>query len=151
LAAIAFAIAAVPRLSSAQTQQGSTTATLRIHEVTIEGNDYAFRAPETVRPGVTAFQFVNAGKVMHEVQIFRFKPGISVQTAQHYLATDSAPDSAYASSGSVLIADPNSTARERVLVTLTKGDLYILRCQFTDGPKKPKHSAMGMFALLRVE
>jgi hypothetical protein len=118
--------------------------------VTIEARDYAFRAPATLPPGPTAFRFVNRGTVPHEVQLFRFAPGVSRKAAQAYLLAGEAPDSAADPSGSVLIAYAGITAREEILVPLHRGERYALICGFRDAPGKPKHATLGMVALLEV-
>ena len=127
------------------------TNTAPLRHVTIEAVDYAFRAPATLTPGLTAFQFVNHGTVPHEVQLFRFAPAVSKQQAQAYLLAGDAPDSAADPSGSVLIAYAGITAREEILVPLARGERYALICGFRDAPGKPKHATLGMVALLEVQ
>jgi len=128
----------------------SRTSNLALRHVTIEASDYAFRAPATLTPGLTAFRFVNHGTVPHEVQFFRFAPGVSKKAAQAYLLAGDAPDSAADPSGSVLIAYAGVTAREEILVLLEPGERYALICGFRDAPDKPKHATLGMVALLEV-
>jgi len=103
-----------------------------------------------VPPGMTAFRFVNRGTHPHEVQLFRFLPSVTARTARAYLAAGAVPDSAADASGSVLIAFPGVTAHEEVLVSLATGERYALMCEFRDGPTKPKHTMLGMVALLEV-
>jgi hypothetical protein len=116
----------------------------------IEAVDYAYRAPQVVDPGLVAFRFTNHGKVAHEVQIFRFRHGTTVELANRYLQTGSVPDSAADASGSVLIANAGLTAPERVLIEAVPGELYALMCQFRDSAGKPQHASLGMVALVRV-
>lgn len=120
------------------------------HDAEIEAVDYAYRAPAVVDPGLVAFRFTNHGKVAHEVQIFRFRPGTTAELANGYLQTGSVPDSAADASGSVLIASAGLTAPERVLVQAVPGELYALMCQFRDSAGKPQHASLGMVALVRV-
>jgi hypothetical protein len=120
------------------------------HDAEIEAVDYAYHAPAVIDPGPVAFRFTNHGKVAHEVQIFRFRPGTTVELANRYLQTGSVPDSAADASGSVLIANAGLTAPERVLIQAVPGELYALMCQFRDSPGKPQHASMGMVALVRV-
>ena len=122
-----------------------------IHNAEIEAVDYAYRAPGIVDPGLVAFRFTNHGKVAHEVQIFRFRPGTTVELANRYLQTGSVPDSAADASGSELIANAGLTAPERVLIQAVPGELYALMCQFRDSAGKPQHASLGMVALVRVE
>jgi hypothetical protein len=121
-----------------------------LHHVTIVATDYAYRVPASVPPGMTAFRFVNRGTHPHEVQLFRFLPSVTAPMARAYLAAGAVPDSAADASGSVLIAFPGVTAHEEVLVSLAAGERYALMCEFRDGPTKPKHTALGMVALLEV-
>jgi hypothetical protein len=119
--------------------------------VDIHAKNYAFVAPATVPPGPTAFRFLNEGSVLHEVQLFRFHAGISADSAAALLAAGPIPDAAYDVSGSVLITAPGTTAREQVVISLSKGDVYGLLCEFRDGDSLPRHSTMGMWATVRVE
>jgi hypothetical protein len=122
----------------------------RFREADIEAVDYAFRAPAVVAPGLVAFRFTNHGRVPHEVQIFRFNAGTTVDIANRYLKTGSVPDSAADASGSVLIANAGLMAPERVLIEAKPGELYALMCQFRDAAGKPQHASLGMVALVRV-
>ena len=124
--------------------------TTALHHVDIVATDYAYVAPTSVPAGMTAFRLVNHGSHPHEVQLFRFKPGVSAGTARAYLVSGNVPDSAADESGGVLIAFPGVTAHEELLVTLVRGERYALMCQFRDGPGKPQHTALGMVALLEV-
>jgi len=97
------------------------------------------------------FRLVNDGSVLHEVQIFRFRPGIPADSAEALLAAGPVPEEAYDISGSVLITAPGTTAREQVLAILMAGDVYGLLCEFRDADSLPRHATMGMRAVLRVE
>jgi hypothetical protein len=121
-----------------------------VRHVTIVANEYAFTAPVAVAPGPTAFHFVNHGKVLHEVQLFRFNLSVSAEAARRYLGTGQVPDSVADASGSVLIAAPGDSVREAALVTLKRGERYALVCQFRDGPGKPQHATLGMVGMIEV-
>jgi hypothetical protein len=138
----------LPALLSGSPSSFQQAASLR--HVTIVATDYAYRAPASVPSGLTAFRFVNRGTHPHELQLFRFLPNVTAQRARAYLAAGSVPDSAADPSGSVLIALPGVTAHEEVLVSLAPGERYGLMCEFRDAPTKPKHTMLGMVALLEV-
>ena len=121
-----------------------------IRHVTIVATDYAYQVPAVVPSGMTAFRFVNRGTHPHEVQLFRFLPSVSAKAAHAYLVAGNVPDSAADPSGSVLIAYPGVTAHEEVLIPLVRGERYALMCEFRDAPAKPKHTTLGMVALLEV-
>jgi hypothetical protein len=121
-----------------------------VHHVAIVATDYAYQVPAVVPSGMTAFRFVNRGTHPHEVQLFRFLPSVSAKVARAYLVAGNVPDSAADPSGSVLIAFPGVTAHEEVLVPLVRGERYALMCEFRDAPAKPKHTTLGMVALLEV-
>jgi hypothetical protein len=121
-----------------------------LRHVTIVATDYAYRVPKSVPAGMTAFRFVNRGTHPHEVQLFRFLANVTAMKARAYLAAGAVPDSAADASGSVLIAFPGVTAHEEVLVSLAPGERYGLMCEFRDAPTKPKHTMLGMVALLEV-
>ncbi|MEP6573778.1 MAG: hypothetical protein ABJD11_13830 [Gemmatimonadota bacterium] len=119
--------------------------------IQIEGRNYAFGMPRTAAPGLTAFRFVNAGTVRHEFQLFRFTKGISADSASRLLAADNVSDSAAEMQGGVLVAGPGETVRQQLLDSLKAGDVYGIACEFRDSAGAPKHSRLGMFAVMRVE
>jgi hypothetical protein len=119
--------------------------------VQVVGRNYAYGVPEVLPAGLTAFQFVNAGTVRHEFQIFRFSKGISPDSARHLLATDNIPDDAAELSGGVIVGMPGDTVRQLLVDQLRPGDVYGLLCEFRDSTGAPKHSSLGMYAVVRVE
>ncbi len=119
--------------------------------VEIHGKDYAFVAPATLPSGKTTFRFINDGSVLHEVQLFQFRKGTTPEAAAKLLAAPSLADSAYEGSGAVLITAPGTAAREQVIIPLGRGEVYGLLCGFRNADSLPRHSAMGMRAVFRVE
>ena len=119
--------------------------------VRIIGRNYAYGVPPVLRPGPTAFQFINQGSVTHEFQIFRFSPGIPADSALRMLAADDTPDDAAESSGGILVATAGDTVRQLLFDELRPGDVYGLLCEFRDSTGTPKHSRLGMYAVVRVE
>lgn len=120
-------------------------------EITITASDYHLDVAPSLPPGLASFTFVNHGRVLHEVQFYRFRAGLSPDSARRFLAADSIPESAQDASGGVLIAVPGATAHERLLVALSRGELYAAVCEFRDADSLPPHARLGMFALVRVE
>ncbi len=119
--------------------------------IAITAVNYAFQAPATVAPGPARLRLINAGTVVHEVQVFVFKPGISADSGRALLSTmDHVPDSLADSSGAVLIAAAGTTAPEEVYVDLQAGRAYALLCQFRDIPTAKRHDRLGMFGALQV-
>lgn len=112
--------------------------------------DYAFGAPPTLPPGETAFHFINEGTVRHEVQLYRFKPGVSRDSALRMLATDNLPDSLVDTDGGVLIAGPKDSAVQQLLAPLHTGDVYAFECAFRNGPDQPRHNSLGMISVFEV-
>ncbi len=110
-------------------------------EVLITGTDYAFAHPDTLAGGPTLFRFVNAGKVIHEMNLGRLKPGATLE--QVIAAGDKANDY-FESWGAILIANPGETVPGSVLIDLAPGATYVLWCNFRDGPNAPPHGDMGM-------
>ena len=129
----------------------SVACTQTSRTVEIHGKDYAFVAPATLPSGNTIFRFINDGSVLHEVQLFEFRKGTSPEAAATLLAAGPLPDSAYEGSGAVLITSPGTAAQEQVFIPLGHGEVYGLLCQFRDADSLPRHSALGMWAVLRVE
>ena len=127
-----------------------TACSARPRVIDIHAINYAFQAPTSTPPGLVQFRLLNEGTVDHEVQLFRFRPGITGAAAASLLRGASFPDSAYAGSGGVLIAPAGQTAHETLVVPLVAGEVYGLRCEFRDSASLPAHSQMGMWAVLEV-
>ena len=60
-------------------------------------------------------------------------------------------DSAAEMQGGVLVADPGETFRQQLLESLKAGDVYGIACEFRDSAGAPKHSRLGMIAVMWVE
>jgi hypothetical protein len=115
--------------------------------VEVTGMDYAFRAPATLPPGLTAFAFKNEGKVPHEVIILRMKPGVILDSV---LKADNIARRTMTQFVGIIIAAPGEVTLGRVLVDLTSGT-YVLLCNFRDAPDKPRHLNLGMVSVLQVK
>lgn len=115
--------------------------------VEVIGLDYAFRAPPTLSPGLTAFSFKNEGKVPHEVVIVRLKPGVILDSL---LKADDSTKRTMIELAGILVAGPGGTPLGRILVDLTEGT-YLLLCNFQDGPDQPPHLKLGMMSILQVK
>jgi hypothetical protein len=142
----AFALGAIVLLGT----RGESLPSPRSRDVTIVAREYSFTVPPTLMPGLTTFHFVNRGKVTHEVQLFRFNPGVGGAAARDWVKSGNVPDSVADRSGSVLIAAPGDSVREGLTVRLVSGERYALLCQFRDAPDKPRHTSLGMFGVLEV-
>ena len=113
--------------------------------------DYAFGFPHALPAGPTAFRLINEGTVNHEVQIYRFKPGLSPDSALRLLATDKITDQDIDPDGGVLIAAPADSTQQELLVALRPGEVYALECAFRNAADQPKHRDLGMVAVFTVE
>ncbi|HEX7918692.1 MAG TPA: hypothetical protein VF454_04770, partial [Gemmatimonadales bacterium] len=96
------------------------------------------------------FTFANHGTVAHEVQLFRFRRGITADSGLKLLVTEDTPDSLYDRSGAVLISPPGVTGIGGVAADLQAGELWGLVCQFQDSAAAPSHDKLGMFKVVTV-
>jgi hypothetical protein len=119
--------------------------------VDVVATNYAFQAARTLAPGPTLFQLVNRGSVNHEVQIYRFRAGISADSGLALLAHGQFPDSLSEPGGSVLVANAGTTASEQVYIDLKAGETYAFECAFRDTANAPRHNTMGMIATFEVK
>lgn len=122
-----------------------------ISHLRIVARDYAFGFPGSVPAGMTAFRLVNEGTVLHEVQLYRFRPGISRDSALRMLATNTITDSVIDGDGGVLIVGPADSTVQELLAPLKPGDVYALECAFRNAPDQPKHRDLGMVAVFQVD
>ena len=119
--------------------------------IDVVATNYAFQAPRVLHPGPTLFELVNRGTVTHEVQIYRFRAGISADSGLKLLAAGQFPDSLSEPGGSVLIANAERTASERIFIDLKRGETYAFECAFRDSATAPRHNSMGMIATFEVK
>ncbi|MFN8575177.1 MAG: hypothetical protein U0132_24195, partial [Gemmatimonadaceae bacterium] len=83
---------------------GCAPATPGIRHERVIAKDYAFVFPRSLPAGATAFRLINQGSVNHEVQIYKFKAGLSPDSALRLLATDKLTEADIDPDGGVLIA-----------------------------------------------
>lgn len=114
------------------------------NEIDVVANDYAFLPlPAGISAGPTIFTFANQGKVFHEVNIVRLKPGITV--AEFTKAEALRRRELIERSVGILIGGPGNRPDGRILVNLVKGSTYVAYCQFKDTPDAPAHLMLGMY------
>ena len=113
-------------------------------QIDVIANDYAFLPlPASISAGPTLFTLVNRGKVFHEVNIARLKPGVTV--AEFTKAEPLRRREMIERSVGILIAGPGNSPDGRILVNLLKGSPYVAYCQFRDTPEAPAHLMLGMY------
>ena len=122
-----------------------------VARVRVVARDYTFSVPASLPAGETSFQLVNEGTVRHEVQLYRFKPGVTRDSALRLIPSDDFPDSVVDADGGVLIAGPGDSAVQQLVAPLHTGEVYGVECAFRNGPGQPVHSKMGMFAVFVVK
>ncbi|MEO8140565.1 MAG: hypothetical protein ABI742_13010 [Gemmatimonadota bacterium] len=122
-----------------------------VARVRVVARDYSFGVPASLPAGETYFQLVNEGTVRHEIQLYRFRPGVTRDSALHLIASDDFPDSVVDVDGGVLISGPNDSAVQQLVAPLHSGDVYGLECAFRNGSGQPVHSKLGMFSVFEVK
>jgi hypothetical protein len=135
---------ALPFLASSRPQQS-------MRDIVFVGTDYAFAAPATVAPGLTAITFDNRGKQRHEMNLVRLKPGITLDSVLKVGRGPSRRPLLDLSTGGILLAESGQHSTDRLLVNFEVGRSYMLICNLKDAPDRPEHSAIGMVAGLKVE
>jgi len=119
----------------------------RAANVAVIGFEYAFKAPDSLPAGLTAFGFENRGKMRHEVVIYRLRAGVSPDSVLH---ADQTTRRTLTETVGILIAEAGEKALGRILVDLSPGRTYVLVCTLQDAPDKPRHLTLGMVHVLRV-
>lgn len=135
-------------LTVAVVGESTTARSGRPHQVTVVGTDYAFAVAPTLEHGPTAFSFENQGRVRHEMNLVRLKPGVTLDSLLH---TPPGPARrALVEGGGLLLAEPGEPSPYQLLADLTKGRTYAVVCNLQDAPDKPPHTQLGMFASFEV-
>jgi len=120
-------------------------------EIEIVASDYAFQAPASLPAGRTTFTFVNQGKVKHELNISRLKPGLSIDTLLKLVRADKTVREVSEGHVGVLFADSGSRSAAGLTVELTPGETYAVICIFRDSAGAKRHYDLGMYSMIRVE
>ena len=121
-----------------------------MQQIDIVARDYAYQVASSARPGPTRFRLINQGRHLHEVQLYRFRPGIRADSAMHLLAMKSYPDSLADRGGAVLVAAAGDTTVSQVYAMLDTTRVWALECAFRDTAGAPQHNRMGMIAVITV-
>jgi hypothetical protein len=120
-------------------------------QVEIVASDYAFQAPATLPAGRTTFKFVNHGKVRHELNISRLKPGVSIDTLLQLVRADKTVRDVTEGPVGVLFASPGGQSSAGLAVDLSPGETYAVICIFRDSAGAKAHYDLGMYSLIRVD
>lgn len=122
-----------------------------IHAVrTFRPPGYAYLAPASAPAGPTLFRLMNDDTGPHELRLFRFRPGISDDSARVLLQTGRVGPSLVDPAGAVLIAPAHATSPQQLLVDLKPGEIYGMMCQLSDSTGAPTHDRLGEFAVLPI-
>lgn len=122
-----------------------------VRTIEIEAVDYSFNGLGAVPPGPASFKLINRDDVPHQVQLYRLRPGIHVDSAWKLLALHDFPTALTTGSPLIMSATAMDSGHTRVSADLEKGEVWALICMFRDSPTDPVHSADGMYAVLEVK
>lgn len=115
-------------------------------EITITGADYAFvGVPQQIKAGQALFSFKNAGKVRHELVIARLTPGTTPEQIVEKLKKGALTRDVI-KVGGLLFADAGESNPIRLSLNLTRGEHYMVYCNYQDTLNAPRHWALGMYS-----
>ena len=120
-------------------------------EVEVVATDYAFQAPSSLPAGRTTFKFVNHGKVRHELNISRLKPGVSIDALLQKVRADESVRDLTEGPVGVLFAPSGGRSEAGLTVELSPGETYAVICIFRDSANAKRHYDLGMYSVIRVE
>ena len=136
-------------LPSSSAAQAPAAATLppRVQYVRVEGADYAFMAPPTIRPGITVFHLVNVGTDLHAMTVLSIPPSRTVKEfLDLFKSTGKTPAwaSVLGESGTI------KPGKEGFVTTRLVPGRYILAC-FLPAADGRSHSELGMVQLVTAK
>lgn len=150
LLAMSLLTAFVPyaRVGHASTQhlRAARSLVAAPNTVTIHAVDYAFKAPDSLPSGMTTFNLVNDGTMLHHMQVVRLDSGKTMSDVANSLKHPGPLPVWMVLVGGPNAPDPGRTAN--ATVNLTPGN-YALIC-FVDVPDGVPHFAKGMAHTLKV-
>ena len=118
--------------------------------VDVVGTDYAFTVPTDLPAGRTTFRFVNNGRVEHELNISRLKPGVSIDKFLETIRADQSVKDLIDGAVGVLFASPGDTSNAGLTAELAPGQTYAVICIFTDSTGAKPHHDLGMYKVITV-
>ena len=120
------------------------------NEVEILATDYAFTAPASLPAGRTTFRLTNKGKLRHELNISRVKPGVSIDQFLAAVRADQPVATLIEGPVGVLFAQAGETSQSALSVDLAKGETYAVICIFRDSAAAQRHYDLGMYRTVAV-
>lgn len=119
-------------------------------EIEIVATEYAFTPPAQIRAGRATFRFANKGKVAHELNISRLKPGVSMEEFLDSVRADKSVMNLTDGPVGVLFAGPGTKSAAGLTVNLAAGQRYAIICIFRDNKDAKPHYNLGMTKLITV-
>ncbi|HMH25178.1 MAG TPA: hypothetical protein VK542_01190 [Gemmatimonadaceae bacterium] len=115
-------------------------------QVDVIASNYAFlQLPARIQAGPTLFTFANQGKVQHELNLARLKPGVTMEDFVNAREDQPRRRELIDRSVGILIAGPGNTPDGRILVNLMRGVTYVVFCNLRDKLDAPGHLMFGMY------
>lgn len=119
--------------------------------VHVVATDYALQVPATLAAGPAIITFENRGAHRHELAMAPLKPGVTARQFADALAKGAPTASLRAKGSAVLFAEPQQRNNVVALrVTLAPGERWGVWCQLRDSTDAPRHTTLGMFAVVTV-
>ena len=118
------------------------------HVVTVTAVDFHYRAPLTVKPGVTTFRLLNAGTQVHHLQVVRLNEGKHLPDLVAALKNPGPPPA-----WMVQVGGPNAMVPHGTPVEATVGlepGTYVLLCFVPSPGEQIPHAMKGMMKELTV-
>lgn len=141
-----FVLAAVlcAGIGSASAQAPAATASTGVQYVRVEGADYAFKVPASIKSGITVFNLVNVGRDVHAMTLLALpSPHTMKQFLDSFKATGKTP--AWA-----LVLGESGTVKpgmEAFVTARLKPGRYVLAC-FLAAADGRSHTEVGMVQLV---
>jgi hypothetical protein len=129
----------------------SKSARVRVARTdTIIGMEYAFKAPRMLTPGRHTLTFVNAGRVLHEVNVALLRPGVTMSQAYAAIKQDKDDDRVVEEWLGVLFANAGAATTGHLQVNLLPNRDYLISCGLVNDDSAPPHFTLGMIGRMRT-
>ncbi len=149
LVALSFAVLGSPA-AYAQAPAATATAVIpatSVQYVRVDGADYAFILPATIKAGLTVFNLVNVGRDVHDMTLLALPPGRTMkQFLDTFHATGKRPPWAPVL-GETIIVKPGG---EAFITARLKPGSYVLAC-FLAAADGRSHTEVGMVQLVTAK
>jgi uncharacterized cupredoxin-like copper-binding protein len=144
---LAVVMCAGTEVSAAAAQASAAAGSTSVQYIRVEGADYAFTVPASIKPGLTVFNLVNVGRDIHALTLLAMPPG---HTMKQFLDAFKASGKTPAWAPVVGESGTVKPGMEGFVAVRLKSGRYVLACYLPAADGR-SHAELGMVQLVTAK